>query len=138
MSEAAHRLPMFADGVVGFTSAAKPYLLGAHCATCERWFFPQGQRCRHCGSALLAEPLGSTGTIYSFTVVRTKPPLGLPRPYALAYVDLDERPLRILMLLDPKATHLSIGTAVELSVDPLGVNLEGAACLRPYFRPRNS
>ncbi len=126
---------MFAAGIVELGPV--PRLLGSHCGSCDRWFFPRKNQCRRCGGETLPVSLGSTGKIYSMTVVRTKPPLGLPRPYALGYVDLDGRPLRILMLLDPKAfQQLAIGSAVELAVDTLGVNRRGEPCLRPFFRPR--
>ena len=36
--------------------------------------------------------IGNRGHIHSFTAVRTKPPLGLPQPYGVGYVDLDDEP----------------------------------------------
>jgi len=138
MNAAPHELPMFAEGVVGFGDApdCAPYLIGGRCPACGRWYFPQPDLCRHCQAALERASLGSRGEIYSNTVVRTKPPLGLPRPYAVGYIDLAEQPLRIFMLLDPSATDtLRIGQQVELAVGPLGVNRERVPCLRPFFRP---
>lgn len=67
--------------------------------------------------------------------MRTKPPLGLPRPYGLAYVDLEDAPLRVLMLVDAKEEQpLSIGRWVQLDVSEMGVNASGDRCLRPFFR----
>jgi uncharacterized OB-fold protein len=80
--------------------------------------------------------IGSGGVIYSFTVVRTKPPLGLPEPYGVAYVDLDESALRVFGLLDPQALdQFTIGKRVRLEVGKIGLNLQGEPCLRPYFTP---
>ena len=78
--------------------------------------------------------LGSRGRIYSFTVVRTKPPLGLPRPYAVGYVDLDGSGLRIFSLLDPaQVERFRIGAPVRLAARPLGEDGHGNPRLRPYF-----
>ena len=138
MSTVAEPMPMFAEGVVGFDSPARgaPHLIGGYCRQCDRWSFPRTEHCRHCHGKSERRSLGSYGTVYSCTVVRTKPPLKFPQPYAVAYVDLRDRPLRIFMLIDPAAADsVQIGDHVELVVGQVGVNREGAACLRPYFRP---
>ena len=134
-------LPLFAEGIVGFgrPPRAAPYLIGGYCPRCDRWYFPRTQHCRHCHEESREAPLGSRGTVYSCTVVRAKPPLGFPRPYALAYVDLRDRPLRIFMLVDPAAADdVRIGQEVELAIGAVGVNRSGAPCLRPFFRPLDS
>jgi uncharacterized OB-fold protein len=78
--------------------------------------------------------LGSEGTLYSFTVIRTKPPLGLPQPYGVGYIDLKGKALRIFGLLDAKAVdQLRVGLPLRLAVAPLGLNGRGEPCLRPYF-----
>jgi len=130
---------MFADRVVGFGEPphGAPYLIGGRCQQCDRWVFPRVELCRHCHIALEERSLGSRGSVYSYTVVRTRPPLGFPRPYAVAYVDLTERPLRVFMLIDPAAAdRVRIGQLVELAVGQVGVNRTGAPCLRPFFRPK--
>ena len=79
--------------------------------------------------------LGSEGTLYSFTVIRTKPPLGLPQPYSVGFVDLKKgKDLRIFCLLDPMAIdRLRIGLPMRLAVAPLGHDGRGSPLLRPYF-----
>ena len=68
-----------------------------------------------------------------------KPPLGLPSPYSLVYVDLTAVNLRVFGLFDPNAAQdLRIGLEVELDVGPLGVDINGQPCLRPYFTPRKT
>jgi uncharacterized OB-fold protein len=80
--------------------------------------------------------LASEGTLYSFAIVRTRPPFGLPEPYAVGYVDLDDCGLRIISLLDPEKTEdLAIGQRVALKVGPLGVNPGGEPCIRYLFSP---
>jgi uncharacterized OB-fold protein len=69
-------------------------------------------------------------------VVRIKAPLGLPEPYALGLVDLDESGLRVFGLLDPAAVdRYRIGLPVRLTVAPMGTNVQGTPCLRPFFTP---
>lgn len=110
-------------------------LIGGHCDACDKYSFPKAEHCFHCHADTRQVSLGTDGVIYSFTVIRTKPPLGLPQPYAVAYIDLQDVPLRVFCLLDPKQTEDAvIGAKVRLSVGPLGINNEGEDCLRPYFQ----
>jgi len=82
--------------------------------------------------------LGNSGQIYSFTTVRVKPPLGLPRPYSVAYIDLSDVPLRVFGLLSPSQEgRFEIGQGVELQLDQLGQNNLGDNCLRPFFAIAN-
>jgi uncharacterized OB-fold protein len=80
--------------------------------------------------------LDREGAIYSFTVVRVKPPQGLPSPYPLGYLDLKTSGLRVFALLDPRAVdQLEIGLPMRLVVGPLGLDQRGRPGLRPYFTP---
>ena len=116
---------------------APPKLLGGLCPVCNRYYFPRPKYCRVCLDAVEETTLGSEGTIYSYTVIRRKPPLGLPDPYSVGYIDLVETGLRIFCLLDPKAIdELRIGLPVKLAVGPLGHDGRGAPRLRPYFTPQ--
>ena len=116
-----------------------PTLLGGFCQSCDRHFFPRPKYCPQCLGPVEQVPLVSIGEIYSYTFVRIKPPLGLPSPYSLVYVDLSEVNLRVFGLFDPNATEdLQIGLEVELDVGPLGVDGSGQSCLRPYFTPRKN
>ena len=82
--------------------------------------------------------LSSEGTVYSFTVIRTKAPMGLPEPYGVGYVDLAGSGLRIFCLLDPEAIdNLCVGAPVRLRVGQIGNDVNGNLCLRPYFTPLN-
>jgi uncharacterized OB-fold protein len=112
-------------------------LMGGYCSSCERKYFPIPMVCPRCLNAPTAVHLSGDGTLYSFTVVRTKAPLGLPTPYAIGYVDLEADNLRVIALLDTaKMDELKIGQPVTLKVAPLGVDGRGEACLRYYFTPR--
>ncbi|MBV23572.1 MAG: hypothetical protein CMM21_00895 [Rhodospirillaceae bacterium] len=130
-------LPPVADGIFA-VSAEDPNrfeLVGGHCQRCDDYSFPRSMHCCHCRAETDEHSLGSDGNIYSLAVVRIKPPLGLPRPYAVAYIDLEAVPLRVFCLLDPvQCEDAVIGAGVRLSVGPLGVNNAGQDCLRPFFK----
>jgi len=139
-SETPNEIPPVASGVFTLPpyDETPPRLLGGFCPDCNRYFFPRPKYCKNCLKPVGESSLGSKGTLYSFTVIRTKPPLGLPQPYCVGYIDLAETDLRIFCLLDPKAIdQLRVGLPVHLTVGPLGHNGKGDACLRPYFSPLN-
>jgi uncharacterized OB-fold protein len=116
-----------------------PRLLGGFCSACERHYFPRSKYCPICLGDLAEADLGSTGTVYSFTVVRTRAPLGLPEPYGIGYVDLDGTGLRIFCLLDPNCIdRFEAGLPVRLAVGPLGHDGRGAPRLRPFFTPQHT
>ena len=130
---------IFAAHVVTGADTDAPTLLGAWCAACEAWSFPWTPNCRRCDGPNEQRSAGSRGTLYSLTTVRSKPPLGFPQPYSLAYIDLDDAPLRVLMPVAPAAgaqagTPATIGTRVRLTVVPLGHDAAGQPCLRPLFQ----
>lgn len=129
-------LPPFMPGVFSLAADGRPELLGSQCVPCARSYFPVAALCPACLGATQPRSLGSRGRIYTYTVVRTKPPLGLPAPYAVGYVDLEAGGLRVFALLDAGAPErLRIGAAVELQLAALGHDGHGNACLRPLFRP---
>ena len=77
--------------------------------------------------------LSPDATLYSFTTVRVRAPFGLPSPYATGYVDTPEG-LRLFALLDPACNGaFRIGAALRLTSAPLGVDLNGACCERPFY-----
>ncbi len=136
-SEGTAQLPPVAPGI--FTTGQEgegSSLLGGACPACDRDFFPRPSRCPLCLGAIDEKNLGSTGKLYTFTVVRVKPSWGLPCPYGVGYVDLDGSGLRVLGLLDPESLdRLEIGLPLRLAVGEMGVDLRGNPCLRPFFQP---
>lgn len=128
-------LPPFAEGI--FTGAGATTRLLGSCCGGGHMLFPRTAVCPDDGLATDPIALPARATLYSFTVVRMKPPFGMPAPYAVGYVDLVGVDLRLFMLLDPAATEmLRIGMPLALSSGPLGVGLDGAPCIRPYFTPQ--
>ncbi|MGD9713876.1 MAG: Zn-ribbon domain-containing OB-fold protein [Thermomicrobiales bacterium] len=134
MSEA-DLLPAFVEGIFSGDKSDTD-LIGSRCTTCGRYQFPHADICPEDLSKTTRVSIGRTGTLYSYTVVRTKPPFGLPAPYALGYVDLDDVGLRVLMLLDAaRIDDMRIGIPLRLTSDRMGVGLDGQICRRPFFTP---
>lgn len=124
--------------VPGATDTA-PELLGGYCRTCRTHHYPRPRYCPSCLGEVESRSLGGRGTIHSFTVVRTKPPLGLPQPYSVGYVDLDGSGLRVFGLLDPERMEdLELGARVHLTVRSMGHDGRGEARLRPCFTPEKA
>ena len=131
------KLPIMTPGILDIPGdGGQPSLLGGSCPSCGVRYFPRPSRCRRCLGPVEESSVGAEGTVYSFTVIRTRAPLGLPEPYAIGYVDLKESGLRVFCLLDPQAVEeFRIGVPVRLAVGALGHDACGAPCLRPYFTP---
>ena len=139
MSSELPDLPPVAKGVFTLPPYDQfpPRLIGSVCPSCSEYFFPATPYCRKCLEPTVEADLGSEGILYSYTVIRTKAPLGLPTPYCVGYVDLAGSSLRIFFLLDPDEIEtFKPGLAVRLAVKPLGVDQQGSPCLRPYFTPQ--
>ena len=139
MNSEPHDLPPVVPGIFTLPpyDQSPPRLLGSVCSSCNEYFFPATPYCRKCLEPTARADLGSEGVLYSYTVIRTKAPLGLPTPYCVGYVDLAGRSLRIFFLLDPDAIEtFKPGLAVRLAVKPLGIDQRGSPCLRPYFTPQ--
>jgi uncharacterized OB-fold protein len=126
-------LSPFAPGVFrGFGHEAR--LIGGRCERCGAHAFPYQERCIEDGAEMTRVDLPNEGVLYSFSIVRTKAPFGLPEPYPVGYVDLPDVDLRVFMLLDPACgEEFEIGASLTLQSAPLGVDLTDAPCLRPFF-----
>jgi uncharacterized OB-fold protein len=112
-------------------------LVGGHCLTCSKYYFPTPPVCPSCLGQLERATLADDGILYSYTVVRIRAPLGLPQPYAVGYVDIPANNLRIFSLLDSdRIDRLAVGVPVSLRVSSLGTNTKGEPCLRYFFTPK--
>lgn len=131
-------LPPVLPGIMapGHDGSHDPSLLGGYCPDCGQQFFPRPRYCPLCLGPAEPAALSTRGAIYSYTVVRIKAPWGLPQPYPVGYVDLDESGLRVFSLLDHEAIdQLKVGLLVRLAVARLGHDINQEPCLRPYFSP---
>lgn len=119
-----------------FEEGTFPKLFGGLCPHCRRKSFPKPTVCPYCLEPVKTTTLSTQGTLYSYTVVRTKAPFALPEPYAVGYIDLKEDNLRIFSLLDSeRIDDLRLGARVALCIGPIGVDRDGMPCLRFFFTP---
>jgi uncharacterized OB-fold protein len=94
------------------------HLVGARCESCHTHAFPVQHACPRCGSVTAEVALPTHGTLWSWTVQRTrpKPPYRGPEefePFAVGYVDLG--PLRVESRLDGRPVEAwTIGEPVSL------------------------
>jgi uncharacterized OB-fold protein len=132
----ANELKPVMEGI--FEAGSSPRLIGGICPKCNRKFFPKPIVCPYCLEEPRETKLSTEGKIYTYAVLRTRAPYGLPQPYADGYVDLEEDSLRIHSLFDPeKISDLEIGKPVTLRVGPMGVGNDGEPCLRYYFTTKD-
>ena len=94
-----------------FDAAAEGRLLVKRCADCgEHHHYPRAI-CPHCFSANTgwAEAKG-TGTVYTYSILRR----GVPVPYCIAYVTLDEGVSMLTNLVDCDYDSVRIGQKVKV------------------------
>jgi uncharacterized OB-fold protein len=103
-----------AENQTFFEAAREGRLLLKRCLTCgELHYYPRAV-CPFCASERTEwVPAQGRGTIYSFSVMRR-----VARPYALAYVTLDEGVTMLTNLVDCDLDRLRIGDAVRLVFKP--------------------
>lgn len=98
------------------SSLAKLRMLGTHCSTCGKTFFPKRRNCPYCldDSGVSTVRLASTGKLVS-SHVSAAAPEGFTAPHAQGYVQLDEGgPSIFTLLTDFAETELKVGMPMEL------------------------
>lgn len=105
-------------------------IIGTHCVTCERSFYPARDLCPTCwATGLPAHRLAMTGTVATWTVVR----MGkrFETPYALCYADFEgdvrvlgrvvnwseEQPLRPGMTVTTHAVNVADGSGQTVTTE---------------------
>ncbi len=100
--------------------------IGLKCNGCGSIIFPPQAICKDCGGKDLANtPIGNTGHIRTFTVIRV-PPEGFQPNYVVVMVELDGGAWVVgrLMDIDPdRAGFDIIGKKVEM--EPISINFSG-------------
>jgi uncharacterized OB-fold protein len=101
---------------------AKIGLVAAQCV-CGEVSYPPREVCLKCGRVEETKPVGLPRTGVIYTVVPVHAPIpGIPGPYALAIVQLDESPVRVLApVTDAAATAARIGDPGRLVLRRLSV-----------------
>ena len=106
-------------------------LLILRCAECRTWVHPPQASCPRCLTLdPVPEPVGGGATVYSFTVANREFAPGIPPPYVVALVDLDEADgVRLVTNL----VNVAIGdVGIGMPVRPVIIDLDvedGAATL---------
>ncbi|WP_148135361.1 Zn-ribbon domain-containing OB-fold protein [Candidatus Formimonas warabiya] len=116
-------------------------LIGSKCLSCGELFFPEQAKniCTHCQSNNLEKiKLDGHGTIMSFTVVEQKPAGGFyfgPVPYAYGWVTLNDGVSIETLFTGCELDELKVGMEVEVVVEKLHDNAEGAEVLTYKCKP---
>ena len=115
-------------------------LIGSQCQSCSEVSLGAASSCPNCASDNLeAIPLSKEGTLWSFTVIRNRPPGDYkgPDPFVPFGEGLVELPegIRVLSPIDVDVEKLKIGMKLELEVYNLYVNEEGNEVVAFRFRP---
>ena len=90
-------------------------LLGTHCETCGRYFFPPRTFCPDCrrDGRIVEHLFKGTGKIVTYTIIRTaSDQFERATPYVLAIVQLDEGP-RLTAQIAAKPEEVRIGMPVK-------------------------
>jgi uncharacterized OB-fold protein len=111
-------------------------LLISWCAHCDLWIAPPAGQCPDCGGALVARPVSGRGTVFTYTVNYQPFNPGVPVPYVIAIVTLDEQTdLRIATnIVDCEPDSVYIGLPVEVRFE----HVDGDDVFVPVFAPRPS
>jgi len=136
-------MPVAAGLFEGTGSAAR--LIGTRCTSCGTHYFPKTLSCRNpqCLEKATQDVLLSReGTLYSYTVQHYQPPalfrMADWAPYAIGSVELPEG-LRVMgMLTGCEPASLTIGMAVELTVETLYRDVQGREVQTYKFQPRTA
>jgi uncharacterized OB-fold protein len=124
--------------------AGGPELMGSRCRACGELFFPRAAGCtRCCGSELECHVLGSSGTLWSWTVQAflPKPPYDSGeteatfRPYGVGYVQMPEGIKVESRLTEADPRQLRIGMPMRLVLLPYRKLADGADVLTFAFAP---
>lgn len=118
-------------------------LKGSKCNDCGVAFLGKLAACENCQSMNITEyELPRHGKLYSFTMVRQKPPGGFRgptdpfEPFPVGQVEMEDGVLFLSRLAHVKFEDLKIGMDLEMVVEPLYVDEKGNEVMMFAFQPR--
>ncbi len=115
-------------------------LLGSECPKCHEVGLGKRETCSNCGGANLVQiPLNRRGKLWTYTVIRHKPPGDYKGPdpfvpFGLGLVELPEG-IRVLSPIQCAPERLKIGMELELEVYPHYLDENKNEVLAFRFRP---
>jgi uncharacterized OB-fold protein len=93
----------------------------SRCGDCGHLFLPPGPCCPKCWSRqLVARPVSGQGRVFSFVVYRRTYHPGMPAPYVVALVELDEGPRLISNIVGCAPEDVAIDMPVEVRFEEAG------------------
>lgn len=117
-------------------------LKGSKCHNCGVAFLGELVACENCQSTDIEEyRLPTHGKLYSYTMVRQKPPAGYRgkvdpfEPFPVGQVEMEDGVLFLSRLVQVDFKDLKIGMALELVVEPLYTNEDGNEVMMFAFKP---
>jgi uncharacterized OB-fold protein len=118
----------------------KVTLVGSKCAKCGEISLGKRVSCSHCGGNRLEEmPLSKRGKLWTYTVIRHKPPGDFKGPdpfvpFGLGLVELPEG-IRVLSPIQADPEKIMVGMELELEVSPLYIDENKNEVMAFRFRP---
>jgi uncharacterized protein len=120
-----------------WTGGADGRLHIAWCDRCRLWVHPPAADCPCCEGGLVPRAVSGRGSVFTYTVNYQTYMPGVPVPYVIAIVELEEQTdLRIatnIVGCEPDSVH--IGLPVEVRFEPHEV--DGHTVYFPLFAPRS-
>ncbi|HMV72439.1 MAG TPA: OB-fold domain-containing protein [Pseudomonadales bacterium] len=113
------------------------YLAGSRCTACNAVFLGERRVCAACGARerMVTRRLGDRGRVYSFTAVCRSFP-GVPVPFVMAVVDLDDGPTLRGTLCDVEPRQVRFDMPVRVVFRDSGQrDASGAAYISFAFVP---
>ncbi|MCP4007597.1 MAG: Zn-ribbon domain-containing OB-fold protein [bacterium] len=91
------------------------------CEDCGHLFLPPGPCCPQCWSMQLGvRPVSGRGHVFSFTIYRRTYHPGMPEPYVVALVQLDEGPRLISNIVGCEPEEVSVDMPVRVRFEDVG------------------
>lgn len=127
-----------------FTTPLSPVeqvrLIGSKCKNCSEISFGKRQTCSNCGGENLEEiPLTRKGKLWTYTVIRHKPPGDYKGPdpfipFGLGLVEIPEG-IRVLSPIQCDLERINVGMELEMEVYPLYTDENKNEVMAFRFRP---
>ena len=119
-----------------WTGGADGHLHIAWCERCRLWVQPPAQDCPDCEGELVARAVSGRGSVFTYTVNYQPYMPGVPVPYVIAIVELEEQvDLRIATnVVDCEPDSVRIGLPVQVRFERHEV--DGDTVYFPVFAPR--
>lgn len=96
-------------------------LRASACADCAYVFLPPGPCCPRCWSSRVAlRAVSGRGRVFSFAVYRRTYHAGMPAPYVVALVELEEGPRLISNVVGCAIEEVAIDMRVRVRFEPSG------------------